>query len=150
MKKNKEIFSQRLYESRIRAGMSQRELALKVAIGYSAISLYESGKRMPNKEILRALAHTLSVSVSYLIGLSTDISDENSLIEKQNEIDQLKSSIEYRDYLDSEKGYMPSYKQRFIDETAMRLIACPDVMDARTAWAIAKELWDARPKEADA
>lgn len=61
-------FSDKLRTYRKNAGMSQAELASKVGISKSAVSMYERGNREPEIELLEKLADCFGVSVSALIG----------------------------------------------------------------------------------
>ena len=49
------------------AGMSQGELAQRLQVSSSAISMYEQGRREPSAEILVAMARTFGVTVDYLL-----------------------------------------------------------------------------------
>lgn len=64
----------RIKELRIKANLSQKELANKVGISNQAISFYENGKRKPKIDKLKALADFFNVSVPYLQG-KTNLSD---------------------------------------------------------------------------
>ena len=55
----------RLRESRLRAGLSQRELA-GPGVSYAYISRIEAGVRTPSVKVLRRLAPKLGVSVAWL------------------------------------------------------------------------------------
>ena len=61
-------FADRLRLVRERKGLSQAELADKAGLQPSAISHFETGRRAPSFENLRALADALSVSTDYLLG----------------------------------------------------------------------------------
>lgn len=63
-----EDFAGRLRAGRERAGLSQAELAEKAGFQPSAISHFETGRRAPSFDNLRALADALSVSTDYLAG----------------------------------------------------------------------------------
>ena len=52
----------KLKEIRLLRGMTQRELAEKLGIEQSTISLYETGERMPNAAMAAKIASTLGVS----------------------------------------------------------------------------------------
>jgi len=55
----------RLREARLRAGLSQRELA-GPGVSYAYISRIEAGVRTPSVKVLRKLAPKLGVSVAWL------------------------------------------------------------------------------------
>lgn len=52
---------------RIENGMTQRELAEKLAISQNAVSQYESGKRNPSVKRLSGIALALNCSVSDIV-----------------------------------------------------------------------------------
>ena len=52
----------KLKEIRLLRGMTQREIAEKLGIEQSTISLYETGERMPNAAMAAKIASTLGVS----------------------------------------------------------------------------------------
>jgi tetratricopeptide (TPR) repeat protein len=60
------VFGTRLRQVRLRAGLSQSDLALGL-MSPSHISLMESGRRSPSSELLEQLAERLGVATEYLI-----------------------------------------------------------------------------------
>lgn len=63
-------FAERLKALRAGRHLSQRELADKVGLPRSVISMYEGGKRNPKREALEALADFFNVDIDYLLGRS--------------------------------------------------------------------------------
>lgn len=66
--------------------MSQEELAKKLGLGKSTISMYESGSREPSLETLEAIADTFNVDMNTLVdskNLSTNTSFQFTAHEKQ-------------------------------------------------------------------
>lgn len=61
-------FAKRLTLLREQKGLTQDEMAKKLNISRSALSLWEIGKREPNFETLKLLADFFGVSVDYLLG----------------------------------------------------------------------------------
>lgn len=61
-------FANTLIYLRKRDGLSQQDLADKIDISRSQIGMYETGQRMPSREVLEAIADTFNVSVDFLIG----------------------------------------------------------------------------------
>lgn len=61
-------FSETLKELRKREELTQEELANKLEISKSAISMYENGNRTPDFETLEMFADFFNVNLSYLIG----------------------------------------------------------------------------------
>lgn len=66
---------QRLVKTRKDRGMNQAQLAKLAGTTQQNISRYESGTRIPRADTLAAIADALSVSMSYLLGITDD---ENS------------------------------------------------------------------------
>ena len=52
---------------RIKAGMSQSQLAEKLSVSPSAVGMYEQGRRVPSVDLLILLARLFNVSLDYLI-----------------------------------------------------------------------------------
>ena len=61
-------FSETLSALRRQAGLTQAELAERLGISKSAVSMYERGRREPELELLQAMADVFQVSVSALLG----------------------------------------------------------------------------------
>jgi transcriptional regulator with XRE-family HTH domain len=61
-------FGSRLRAAREQKGLSQSELAEKAGLQPSAVSHFETGRRAPSFDNLRALADALSVTIDYLSG----------------------------------------------------------------------------------
>lgn len=70
------FFSARLRDLRIKANLSQSQLADKIGISRGSISYYENGERIPDIEILVFLSDFFKVSVDYLLGKSPAETDE--------------------------------------------------------------------------
>lgn len=60
-------FSETLSALRRQRGLTQAELAAKLGISKSAVSMYERGNREPEFELLEAMADFFHVSVSALL-----------------------------------------------------------------------------------
>lgn len=65
----------RIKELRLKAGLSQVQLANKIGASNQAISFYENNKRAPKIETWRALASFFNVSVPYLQGIDEEVYD---------------------------------------------------------------------------
>lgn len=61
-------FKSMLKYLRNRDGLSQEELAKKLGVAKSTVSMYEVGKREPNFEMLEAIADTFNVDINFLLG----------------------------------------------------------------------------------
>jgi transcriptional regulator with XRE-family HTH domain len=66
-------FSERLRIARELRKLSQAELAEKANLQPSAISHFESGRRSPSFQNLKALADALKITTDYLIGRTDDL-----------------------------------------------------------------------------
>ena len=55
----------RLKEARSKAGLSQKDLALKLGTSPQNLAQYENGKRNPKKETLVKIANALDMGVTY-------------------------------------------------------------------------------------
>ena len=58
------MFSKNLKFYRLKNNLSKKELASLINVSSMAISNYENGKRMPDMDIIKALANALNVRVS--------------------------------------------------------------------------------------
>lgn len=63
-------FFERLKQLRTEAGLTQEDLAKKLNLSPSTISLYESNTREPNISTLIGVANYFGVSTDYLLGIS--------------------------------------------------------------------------------
>ena len=59
-------FGKRLRRLRKEKGLTQKELGMKIGVGRTTISEYESGKIVPRQDGLVKLAEELNVTVDYL------------------------------------------------------------------------------------
>lgn len=62
------MFKENLKELRLQDNLTQGDLAEKIGVGKSTISMWESGERTPSLEMLEALADFFNVSISRLWG----------------------------------------------------------------------------------
>ena len=76
------IFGNKLKLLRLRAGLTQAELAERINISASAVGMYEQGRREPDNETLLKLCLALNASVDYILGMSKNIySSSNSEVD---------------------------------------------------------------------
>ena len=61
-------FSEKLGALRRQRGLTQAQLAAKLGVSKSAVSMYERGNREPELELLERMADLFEVSVSSLLG----------------------------------------------------------------------------------
>lgn len=79
-------FNRKLKELRINAGLTQDELAKRLGVSKSAVSMYERGERRPDFDLLEQIGDFFAVDVAYLVGSSNKVTrltgthaDEESL-----------------------------------------------------------------------
>lgn len=72
-------FGRILYELRKRNHMTQLELARRLGIAKSTISMYEHGNRMPDYETMEAIAACFGVDMNYLYGMQSSSSQDRFL-----------------------------------------------------------------------
>ena len=58
---------QKIKEARKNCGLSQEQLAEKIAVSRSAVAKWEAGNGLPDVENLKMLAALLNVSIDYLL-----------------------------------------------------------------------------------
>ena len=69
-------FGNKLRLLRKEKGLTQKQLADKLGLAFSTISMYERGDREPDFEILESIADFFNVSMDYLsMGMSGDFED---------------------------------------------------------------------------
>ena len=61
-------FKDRLKELRMKRGYSQYDLAKKLGVSKSTISMMEIGSRQPSKEVMELIADFFNVTLDYLMG----------------------------------------------------------------------------------
>lgn len=77
---------ERIRQARIQAGLTQKELAQKVGVQWSAIHKYETGKIVNLKrETIAALAVALDVKPSWLMCMEEDIPSVPGLVKEPYE-----------------------------------------------------------------
>ena len=74
---------EKIKEARKQCGLSQEQLAEKLAVSRSAVAKWETDKGIPDVENLKALAHVLNVSVDYLLD-DGEVIDEVAMREPYN------------------------------------------------------------------
>lgn len=67
----------RIKSARLKAGLSQKEVALSLGVKGPSVHAWETGKTQPTAANLKTLAHLYKVPVDYLLG-----EDENPELEK--------------------------------------------------------------------
>ncbi len=94
--KKNNSFGNRVKELRLRAGLTQAQLADKLNISSSTVGMYEQGRREPDNNTLTKICSELRVSVDYLLGTS-----ENYTKSSHSEVDTL--ILDFIDFIESKK-----------------------------------------------
>ena len=81
-------FLEMLKYLRVRDNLSQAELADKLGVAKSTISMYEVGKREPDFETLEAIADFFNVDMNFLLGKDGSENDHYYLNDETREIAQ--------------------------------------------------------------
>lgn len=68
----------RIRESRKAKSLTMKELAQKIGVVESTVSMYETGKREPDYATLGKIADALNVTIDYLLGRSSFVSCSNN------------------------------------------------------------------------
>lgn len=82
------LFKDMLKYLRSRENLSQAELAEKLGVAKSTISMYEVGKREPDFETLEAIADILNVDMNFLLGKEGSENDHYYLNDETRQIAQ--------------------------------------------------------------
>ena len=62
------IFAERIKELRINKGLTQQELGNIFGVTSTGVSYWESGKAIPNMDIINKLSDYFGVTIDYMIG----------------------------------------------------------------------------------
>lgn len=76
----KDAFPKRLKALREAIGVSQDEFAKAIGVSRASISYYETKQRTPDIEVLDKIAEETGCSISYLMGLSPNMSESHDLL----------------------------------------------------------------------
>lgn len=106
-------FGTKLKELRLKAGLTQKQLADKLWLSKATVSYYEQSLRYPSPEILVKLSDVFHVSTDYLLGIEekkqtldvTDLADED--------IQFLKNAVELLRKKNLERSLTNSKKQEY-------------------------------------
>ncbi len=112
-------FKDMLKYLRNREGLSQSELADKLGLGKSTISMYEVGKREPDFETLESIADLFNVDMNFLLG-KKDSENELSLTKKDKR-DITKDLDSIMNKLQSSSAGPASYDGEELSPEAMEL-----------------------------
>ncbi len=85
-------FGNRLKTLRLKANMTQEQLAKKLGLTKSVISAYETDLRMPSYDVLVRIARTFGVTTDFLLGMEQKFEIDLSGL-TQEEVDALLNLI---------------------------------------------------------
>lgn len=88
-------FGQRLKALRLKAGLTQQQLAERIWVSKAAISNYELFERTPSPEILVKLSRVFHVSTDYLLGLDCEKMTLDVTGLKAEDIEFIEHTIEF-------------------------------------------------------
>lgn len=80
-------FAKRLKEIRIDRGLTQAQLAKRLGISVSTISMYEAGNREPSLDMLLSLSEVLRTTPGYLINYTVNVDPSNGFVSAWTDID---------------------------------------------------------------
>lgn len=95
-------FSERLKELRLKSGMTQLELAMRIGVSKSSINMYERGEREPGLETVERIADCFGVNLDYLCGRDARCSAGSELLDER--IERIKKVLD-----DIDAGRAPGY-----------------------------------------
>ena len=72
------VFGSKLKSLRLRAGLTQAQLAGRLNISASTVGMYEQGRREPDNDTLSKLCLALRTSVDYLLGINKNLYSNNN------------------------------------------------------------------------
>lgn len=78
---SREILKRNIAEERLRMGMTQEDLAKRMNVSTSTISLYETGARVPNIDGIEDLCSIFRISIDKLTGFREDGDDPDEWFE---------------------------------------------------------------------
>lgn len=111
----KSVFSDRITNLRKEKGLTQAEVAEGIGVSRQSITLYESGYRLPDVEVLSNIARFFEVSSDYLIGLS-DITINTGGKEIEKTLGLSSQAIETLIYLSNQKNKVNSISSQTVYE----------------------------------
>ena len=66
------VFSNRLYNARVKLGLTQSDVAKLIPMTQSSYSRIENGFQEPNLNQLKRIAEVLNISLDYLLNVETE------------------------------------------------------------------------------
>ena len=133
-------FKDMLKYLRNREGLSQAELAQKIGLGASTISMYEVGKREPDFETLETIADFFNVDMNFLLG---KIGSENRIsLTPKDERDIKKDLDSIMEKIETGEDSPLYYNGDEVDKESMELLRDAIGMSLRHLKIINKEKYN--------
>lgn len=114
------LFGKRIVALRKERNLSQRELADKLGISRSALSLYEIEKREPDTDTLLKISNFFSVTTDYLLGTASSYNTSDYLNNYPRSHEDVGNSISYwsrkSEYGNDELAKMLGITQKSFDD----------------------------------
>lgn len=126
---------------RQRETWSQAELAKKLGVAKSTISMYEVGKRQPDFETLEAISDLFNVDMNFLLGKQKS-ENQNRVLTSKDERDIAKDLERIMQKLSNEEDGPASFDGEDIPEADREMFAAQVEIMLRTLKGINKELYN--------
>jgi hypothetical protein len=98
------VLNENIKHFRKAKGISQEEMAVKLNVVRQTVSKWENGLSVPDADVLIHMAKLLDVSVSRLLGIETDSSDDLNLSEELEKLNEQLAKINRREKLVKQAG----------------------------------------------
>ena len=92
------VFSNRLYNARVKLGLTQSDVAKLIPMTQSSYSRIENGFQEPNLNQLKRIAEVLNISLDYLLDVETEFYNNQVNAEIKDQIKFI-----YEHYIAKEK-----------------------------------------------
>lgn len=119
---------EKIKDARVKAGMTQEDLASKILVSRQAVSKWESDKGIPDIDNLKAIAKLLNVSIDYLVDDGTEL-----------DMSVIRESIDLTVYGKGRKKVLKdkAIRDKYPNATIMTLLAEPKLTKGEKAIDIA-------------